>query len=266
MTRTIPQTFADLRAANKIGLIPFLPAGYPDLPTTAAALVAADAAGAACIEVGFPFSDPIADGPVIQEAFTAALAKKLTVAQIFTTIRAVHGKLAAPLVAMVSYSIVFRHGPALFIAEAAAAGFSGLIIPDLPPPEADKVCALTRAARLETILLIAPTTSPERRKEIVRLCSGFVYYLSVSGVTGERDALPAGLAQTVQEIKAMTDLPVCVGFGLHRREQIVELAKCADGAVVGSAIVRRIKEHAAEGPEKIAAVVGGYIRQLGGAT
>ena len=242
--------------------MPFVPAGYPDLPTTQRVLEVCDRAGACVIEVGFPFSDPIADGPIIQEAFTEALAKKLKTADVLACVREVSGKLSAPLVAMISYSIVFRYGLARFLADAKAAGFAGLILPDLPPPEAEEVCRQVRAAGLETILLIAPTSTPARRAEIAKLCTGFVYYLSVSGITGERDRLPAGLVEGVGQIKKITDVPVCVGFGLHQRQQIDDLAKFADGAIVGSAIVRRMKEHSKEGPEGIAAAVESYLREL----
>lgn len=181
---TIAQSFADLH--GRIGLVPFVPAGYPNIETTAATLKALDAVRPAAIEIGFPFSDPIADGPVIQQAFTEALAHKIKVADVFAMTRKLATVISTPLVAMLSFSIVFRHGPEKFFAEAKSAGFAGLIIPDLPPPEANKICGQIRAAGLDTILLIAPTTTPQRRAEIAELCSGFVYYLSVSGITGAR--------------------------------------------------------------------------------
>src|SRR5437588_2358886 len=179
--QSIGQTFDELRARGRIGLAPFLAAGFPDLETTAACLVSLQSAGASVIELGFPFSDPIADGPVIQEAFTEALKHKIKVADIFATVRGVRPDLTVPLVAMVSYSIVFHYGVERFAGEAKAAGFDGLITPDLPPPEAQRASALVRASGLDTILLVSPTTSPARREEIARLSSGFVYYLSVSG-------------------------------------------------------------------------------------
>jgi len=268
MARTIAQTFAQLKQAAKPALVPFVPAGYPDVQTTAAVLQAFDQAGASVIEVGFPFSDPIADGPVIQEAFTAALEKKIKVADVLAVVKSVREKIAAPMVAMLSYSIVFRYGLGRFLADAKSAGFSGVIVPDLPPPEAEPVSKQIQGAGLDSILLIAPTTSPERRREIVKLCTGFVYYLSVSGITGERDALPADLAANVAQIKTITDLPVCVGFGIHNREQIAQLAKVADGAIIGSAIVRRMKQSAGEsaavagGPAAIAKAVGEYVAGL----
>jgi tryptophan synthase alpha chain len=163
---------------------------------------------------------------------------------------------------MLSYSIVFRRGIERFVKEAKSAGFDGLILPDLPPPEAQRVCDIVRSGGLDTILLVAPTTTRERIAEIVRLCSGFVYYLSVSGITGERDQLPPDLAQNVRQIKSMTDLPVCVGFGISQPRHVAQLAPVADGAVVGTAIVRRIKMHGGEGPEAIATAIGAYAREL----
>src|SRR6185437_15771739 len=164
--RSIAQTFEDLRARGQIALVPFLPAGFPDLQTTVACLPALESGGANVIEIGFPFSDPIADGPVIQEAFTAALTKKLKVSDVFAAVAQVRPTLSVPLVAMVSYSIVFRYGVEKFSTDARAAGFDGMIVPDLPPPEAQNVCGKVRDAGLDTVLLVAPTTAPERRSEI----------------------------------------------------------------------------------------------------
>jgi len=247
---------------GKIALMPFIPAGYPDLPTTAACIVALEQSGATLIEIGFPFSDPIADGPTIQESFTEALKKHLKVADIFAMVRQVRKTVSLPLVAMVSYSIVFRYGVQRFAADAKAAGFDGLILPDLPPPEAQKICQTIWAAGLETILLVAPTTSPARRMEIVKLCTGFVYYLSVSGITGERTQLPADLAANVTELKMTTDVPVCVGFGISTAAHVSQLSQIADGAIVGSAMVKRMKQHLGEGADSIAKVVGEYCRVL----
>jgi len=259
---SIRAQFDALPQRKLIALMPFVPAGYPDLETTAAVLPAIEAAGASLIEIGIPFSDPIADGPTIQAAFTEALAKKLKVADVLRTVAAVRPKVSIPLVAMLSYSIVFRYGLERFLKDAKSAGFDALILPDLPPPEAQRVCESIRAAGLDTVLLIAPTSTPQRRKEIASLCSGFVYYLSVSGITGERDQLPSDLAANVAELKSLTDRPICVGFGIHKAEQVAQMAKIADGAIVGSAIVKRMKQHAAEGPTGIATAIGEYCREL----
>jgi tryptophan synthase alpha chain len=259
---TIRQTFDALRARNHIGLVPFIPAGYPDLATTAASLLAAERGGASVVEIGIPFSDPIADGPTIQEAFTVALAKKLKVDQVFETVASVRSKLSVPLVSMVSYSIVFRFGVERFVKTAREAGFNGLILPDLPPPEAQRICDTVQSGGLETILLVAPTTAPERRKQIAQLSSGFVYYLSVSGITGERDRLPEDLERNVRSLRELTDRPVCVGFGIHRPDHVAQLQGVADGAIVGSAYVKRMKGHLEEGSEALANVIEGYTREL----
>src|SRR5258706_7928642 len=220
----IASTFAALRAKGQLALMPFIPAGYPDLATTAALLPALEHAGANLIEIGIPFSDPIADGPTIQAAFTAALAKGLKLADIFQTVRQTRPKVSIPLVAMVSHSIVYRYGVERFAADAKSAGFDGLIIPDLPPPEAAAVCAKVQAAGLATSLLVAPTTSESRRKEIAALSTAFIYYLSVSGITGERDRLPENIAANLRQLRSIAKGPVCVGFGISKPEHLAELA------------------------------------------
>jgi tryptophan synthase alpha chain len=258
----ISARFADIRSRNATILMPFIPAGYPDLDCTAAAIRSLDRAGAGLIEIGFPFSDPIADGPTIQAAFTEALAKKLKVADIFNTIAKVRPDVTVPLVAMVSYSIVYRYGVDLFFTDAAAAGFDGVILPDLPPPEAEPVCKKAWAAGLDTVLLVSPTTDADRRAEIARLSTGFIYYLSVAGVTGERDSLPVDLPAHVAAVRALTDRPVCVGFGIHTPVQVRDLSKIADGVIVGSAMVKRMTEAAGQGPHAVAAAVAGYCMHL----
>ncbi len=260
--RSIADTFAHLRGSKQIAFMPFVPAGYPDLQTTIAALPTLEASGANIIEIGIPFSDPIADGPTIQASFTAALAKKLKLADVFATIKRARPTVSIPLVAMVSYSIVYRYGLDRFLIAAKDAGFDGLILPDLPPPEAQSIVATVQAAGLDTILLVAPTTTAERRREIGRLSSGFVYYLSVAGITGERDDLPPELADGVRNMKSLTDRPVCVGFGISLPRHVAQLNGVADGAIVGSAVVKRMKQHETEGAGAIVDAVGEYCREL----
>jgi tryptophan synthase alpha chain len=259
--RTIAQSFAAL-AGKGIGLVPFIPAGFPDLATTPQVIRAMDMAGVAAIEIGFPFSDPIADGPTIQHAFTAALAHKLKIADIFESVQRPASQISSPLLAMVSYSIVFRYDPDRFLSDARSAGFAGIIIPDLPPPEAEPTCEKIRAAGLDTVLLIAPTTSPQRREQIARLCSGFVYYISVSGITGARNDLPPDLPSNIRQLKSLTDRPICVGFGISTRQHMLALTNIANGAIVGSAIVKRMTEAAPSGPAAIAETVQRYCREL----
>jgi tryptophan synthase alpha chain len=258
----IRKSLGGFDAPGRIALMPFVPAGYPDLATTAKAIISLEKSGATLIEVGFPFSDPIADGPTIQEAFTEALKKKLKVADIFQMIRSVRQRAKLPLVAMVSYSIVFRYGTERFASDAKSAGFDGVIIPDLPPPEAQSICQTLWTAGLETVLLVAPTTTQDRRAEIARLSTGFIYYLSVSGVTGERAALPTDIAANLAALKKLSDVPVCVGFGISTAEHVRQLSQLADGAIVGSAMVKRMKQHLGEGPEAIAAALGKYCWEL----
>lgn len=261
----VRQSLSHFSQPGKIALMPFLPAGYPNLAVTAACITALEKAGATLLEIGFPFSDPIADGPTIQEAFTEALRNKLKVADIFATIQQVRKTASIPLVAMVSYSIVFRYGVERFVADAKSSGFDAILIPDLPPPEAQSICGKIMAAGLETVLLVAPTTTPARRAEIAKLSTGFVYYLSVSGVTGERAELPADLPANLAELKQLTDVPICVGFGISTAEQVSQLSPLANGAIVGSAMVKRMKQHQGEGTDAIAAAVGEYCKALLGA-
>ena len=238
---TLRQRIESAKASHGIALMPFLAGGYPDVATCMDVLTAIDLPGVAAVEIGFPFSDPIADGPTIQEAFTIALSKGLKVDHVFDGIAAARPRHTLPLVAMVSYSIVFRFGVKRFVDRATEVGFAALLIPDLPPPEAGPTCDLIHAGGLETVLLVSPSTPAKRRNEIARLCTGFVYYLSLAGTTGERDQLPDGVEDNVRQIKALTDVPVCVGFGVSKRQHVKQLSGVADGAIVGSAIVKRMK-------------------------
>ncbi len=260
--QSIGQTFAQVRRSGGIALMPFVTACYPSEAATAAMLPALERAGANLIEIGIPFSDPIADGPVIQESYCSVLGRGLGLDDILAMVRQARGSVSIPLLAMVSFSVVFRRGVERFAREAREAGFDGLILPDLPPPEAQPICKIVRDAGLDTVLLVAPTTPPRRRAQIAELSSGFVYYLSVAGITGERSDLPAGVLENVSQLRSMTDRPVCVGFGISRPEHVSALRGVADGAIVGSGFVRRIRDHSSESPEAIASAVGAYCRDL----
>lgn len=259
----IARSVAAARGSRGVSLLPFLPAGYPSLDATVACLQALDPIeGVGAVEIGFPFSDPIADGPVIQQAFSHALEQGVKTRDIFDALRPVAPKLRVPLVAMVSYSIIFKYGSDRFVMDAKQAGFSGILVPDLPPPEAQGFCGRVSDAGLDTVLLVAPTTTPARRAEIARLCTGFVYYLSVSGITGERAALPADLTANVRQIKSMTAVPVCVGFGISKPEHVRQLEGVGDGAIVGSAIVRVMQSVTAPTPARLASEVASACRKL----
>ncbi len=257
------QAFADLRASGRKTVLPFVTAGYPSLETTGAILRKLDTLGVRVCELGFPFTDPVADGPVIQASYTAALESGVKVGAIFDTVarfRKAGGKLA--VVGMVSYSIVYRYGPDRFVRDAAASGFDGLIVPDLPLDESADMEALAAGGGLALVQLIAPTTPPERQVEIARRSRGFVYYISVSGITGERTQLPPATVEAVGELRTHTDTPVCVGFGVSGPEIVANVCRTADGAIVGSAIVHRITDHKSDPPERIAEVVGEFVADL----
>jgi tryptophan synthase alpha chain len=236
----IESSFCAARDAGRRCVWPFLPAGCPDLETTAALIGEAERSGATGIEIGFPFSDSIADGPVIQEAFSRALQSGIRVTEIFETISRIRPDVGLPLMAMVSASIVYRIGLATFLDRAAGSGFDGLIIPDLSLEEAPSVAADAKARGLRLAMLVAPTTAPERQARIAAVADGFLYYVSVLGVTGERASLSEDVEAHVATLRKSAALPVLVGFGISTPEHVRDVCRFADGVIVGSAIVRRI--------------------------
>lgn len=240
----VDATFDRLRAAGRKAFMPFITAGDPDIGTTAELLPRLPDAGADLIEVGFPFSDPIADGPVVQASYTRALDRGLRIASVFDALRVATRSpgFHTPVLGMVSYSLVHRRGPEAFVAQAKDAGLSGLIVPDLVADEADALAAICRAADCKLVLLVTPTTTMERAGKILKLCTGFVYCVSVVGITGERDRLPPELAAHLARLRTMTDLPLCVGFGVSRADQVRHLKEVADGVIVGSALVKKLEQ------------------------
>ena len=259
----IVRTFAELRAEGKKTLLPFITAGYPDLETTEALLRDFEARGVKICELGVPFSDPIADGPVIQNSYTEVLDSGVTSEEILQTVRRYRqagGELA--LLAMVSYSIVYRHGVETYLAAAAEAGFDGLIIPDMSLEEVPAVEALAAEHELTNVMLIAPTTPPKRRIEIARHCHGFAYYVSVAGITGERDKLPEGTIAAVAQLRKHVGIPVCVGFGISGPEMVRTVCEVADGAIVGSAIVHRISDAKDEPRQELLRRIGQFVSEL----
>ena len=225
---------------KRAALMPYLMGGFPSLEESVAAGLAAADAGADLLELGIPFSDPLADGPVIHAAGTAALAAGATPHGVL----GVCERLAArvPVVLMVYANIVLTAGAEAFALRAAAAGASGMIVPDLPFDEAGELRAACDAEGLALVPLVAPTTTPERIAAIGAKARGFVYTVSLTGTTGERDALPEGLAETVERVRASTEVPVAVGFGISTAEQARAVAEIADGVIVGSRVVRAAGE------------------------
>lgn len=240
----IAQTFASLKQAGHMAFMPFLTAGDPNIDTTLELIRELSNQKVDLIEIGFPYSDPIADGPVIQASYTRVLNSGMKVDDIFNAVATLDHAATAPLVAMVSYAIVFRAGPQAFVERCQQSGFAGLIIPDLPGDEAEETSRIVQAAGLDLVELIAPTTPPERADKIVTTCSGFVYCVSIAGTTGVRSELPKELSGQLESLRSRTDLPLAVGFGISQPEQVDALRGYADGVIVGSAIVRRIEEAA----------------------
>lgn len=238
----ISAAFQQAQAADRMTFMPFVTAGDPDLDTTRQVLLSLRDANVDLIELGFPYSDPIADGPVIQASYTRALNNGVTVQGVLDMVRTLKSESMPPMLAMVSFAIVFRHGLASFAAEAAAAGFSGLIIPDLPADEADEMGTHAKAHGLDLVQLIAPTTSEGRSAQILAASSGFLYCISVAGTTGVRNELPAELTSQLKQLRKQTNLPLAVGFGISGPDQVQALAGVADGIIVGSAVVRKAAE------------------------
>lgn len=241
MPSRITQTFDSLKAEGKLAFMPFLTAGDPDLAATQAVIRNLGGCGVDLIEIGFPYSDPIADGPVIQSSYTRALGNKVHVREIFASLAELKGEPLPPLVAMVSFAIIYRTGVDEFLGHCVESGIAGLIVPDLPGDEAAELFTRTQAAGLDLIQLIAPTTPRQRARQILRSCSGFVYCIAVAGTTGERTSVADALLEQLRWLRAETDLPLAVGFGISRPEHVAPLRGLAQGVIVGSAIVRHFQ-------------------------
>jgi tryptophan synthase alpha chain len=257
--------FAANRAAGRKALAPFVTAGDPDADTTVAVLQTLDKAGASLCELGVPYSDPIADGAVIQASYTRALGKGFTLAGVFDVAKRASAGCSMPILAMASYSLIFRRGIDRFVADAVAAGLAGFVVPDLPLEESDELDAACRKAGLALVRLVTPTTPPERAEAIAKKSTGFLYCVSVAGVTGARTDLPPGLVDRVKWLKTKTDVPILVGFGISGPDQVRGVAAVADGVIVGSALVRRIAEAAGASREQMLADVAAYTGDLAAA-
>jgi tryptophan synthase alpha chain len=254
------ETFARLRRRGERALVAYVMAGDPSLTETRRLVVEAERRGADVIELGVPFSDPLADGPVIQRAGTRALAAGTTLPRVLELVATLRAEVRLPLVLFTYYNPVLAFGLKSFARTAVDAGADGVLVPDLPYEEADPLRAEAEPAGLDMIQLVAPTSTPARVKTIARLSRGFIYVVSLTGVTGERRALPAGLEAQVRTLRLVTTKPVCVGFGVSTPEQVAAVGKLADGVAVGSAIVRAIEEHA--GTAGLVKHVGDFIAAL----
>jgi tryptophan synthase alpha chain len=262
----IDELFTNLRREKRKALMPFITAGDPDLQFTADVLKELVARGCHLCEVGIPYSDPIADGPVIQASYTRALEHKIKLADILKTLGNIAPDVKAPLVTMVSYAIVYRHGLQKYVDEVRQCELAGLIVPDLPVEESAQLAAICKRSDVSLIQLVTPTTPRERAVRIAETSTGFLYYVSVAGITGERTSLPPNLVDNVGWLRTQTDLPICIGFGISKPEHVKLLAPVADGLIVGSAIVRRIAAAADKPREKVLKDVGDFAAELLAAT
>jgi len=258
----VDQAFQSIRQQGKKGFVPFVTAGDPSLDVTAAALTELGNRGATVCEVGIPYSDPIADGPVIQASYTRALDRKIKLKDILATIKEVTPSLPCPVVTMVSYAIIHRHGLEKYLDIAQDAGISGAIVPDLLVEESEIFADICRSRDFSLIQLVTPTTSQERAKQIVATSTGFLYYVSVTGITGERTELPPTIAENVRWLKQQTELPICIGFGISKPEHVLSLKDACDGVIVGSAIVRRLHEAETRAKEEVISEVGQYAESM----
>jgi tryptophan synthase alpha chain len=259
----IDSLFQSLRTQERKAFMPFLTAGDPDLAATARLASILGRFGDV-LEIGFPYSDPIADGPVIQASYTRALERGVHVEDIFAAVRK-FAVAETPLVAMASYSLIHRRGCESFLEQAQAAGFSGAIVPDLPWEESEPLSRLAAQRDFKLIHLITPTTPRERARAIAQRSTGFLYCVSITGITGERDRLPSELIDQLAWLRRHTDLPLCVGFGISRPEHVRMLSEVADGIIVGSAIVRHLEKAGSKSLDEVASAISELTQSLAAA-
>jgi tryptophan synthase alpha chain len=238
----IGESFARRRAEGRAAFVPFLTAGDPSLDRTVEAAVELERAGADVLELGVPFSDPLADGPVIQRSSERALGRGVTLEAVLGAVRRIRERSQLPLLLFSYYNPLLQRGLERLAREAGEAGVDGVLVTDLPPEEADEWLAAARGAGLDTEFLAAPTSPPERLQRLAGASRGFVYAVSRTGVTGERRALSDEAAPLVERLRGLTDEPIALGFGLSTPKQVAAAGKVADGVVVGSALVRFLEE------------------------
>jgi len=259
-TSRIDAAFEQLRAKGERALVAYLMAGDPSLAETERLVVEAERRGADLIELGVPFSDPLADGPVIQRADVRALAAGASLPRVLEMVASLRARVRIPLVLMTYYNPILAFGLKGFARTAVEAGADGVIVPDLPHEEAEPLRAEAEPAGLDMIHMVAPTSTPARVKAIARLSRGFIYVVSLTGVTGARRELPPDLDAQLRTLRLVTTKPLCVGFGVSTPEQVAVVGRLADGVAVGSAIVRTIEEHT--GTAALVEKVGDFIASL----
>jgi tryptophan synthase alpha chain len=254
--------FSGLKSSGRCAFIAFLTAGYPSLKETERLVLELDRRGVDIIELGVPFSDPMADGPAIQFSSQQALKKGVNLKEIMQMVRGLRSRTDIPICLMTYFNPVFCFGEERFAREAARCGIDGVIIPDLPPEEASLLTAACAESGVSNIFFVSPTTTAARVKKVAAASTGFIYYLSLTGVTGARAALPPDAGKQMRVIRRFSDKPVCMGFGISTPEQVRQVCKLADGAIVGSAIVSRIRDCIDKGSVNILEEVGGFGSRL----
>ena len=260
----IDRKFADLKAESKKAFIPFITAGDPSLETTVSLVSKLESTGADIIELGVPFSDPVADGRSIQKSSMRALEHGTSLKDVMQLVSEIRTQTQIPIAFLTYCNIIFKYGAKKFVEEAVKSGVDGAVIADLPPEEASELIAVAREHDFATIFLVAPTSTPERVKIVSQACTGFIYCVSLTGVTGAREQISDMLAPTLERIREHTDKPVAVGFGVSTAEQAKEVAKMADGVIVGSAIINVIEANV-DDPGKMLASVGEFASGLASA-
>ena len=256
----LDETFAKLKAKGEKALIAYIMAGDPSLQDTESLVLELERAGADIIELGVPFSDPIADGPVIQKAAERALRSGTSLRRILAVVPALRAKTRVPLVLMAYYNTIHAFGEADFCRQATAAGVDGLIVPDMPPEEAGALDTPAAKAGLYIIYLLAPTSTPDRRAMVARRSRGFVYYVSLTGITGAKLTDLGDVKRNVEKIRKSTAIPIAVGFGVATADDAARVGEAADGVIVGSAIVRQVADHQQDA--RMVEQVGRFVRSL----
>ena len=260
MINRIDKKFNELKKQKKKAFIAFITAGDPSLSVTEKLVVAFERCGVDIVELGVPFSDPLADGPTIQAASERALKKGVTLAKILQTVKRIRKKSQMPITLMTYYNPIFHRGEENFMVEAKKAGVDGMIVPDLPFEEAKNLVKAAKKHHIATVFFISPTTSISRMKTIVRAASGFIYYVSLTGVTGARKDLPQDLTTKIRMAKRFSKKPICVGFGVSTPAQVKSISRYADGVIVGSAIVQAIYKNSFK--RNLISDVGRFVKRL----
>ena len=260
----IYKKFLNLKKRKKTALIAYLTVGYPDIATTERLIIDLSKNGVDMFELGMPFSDPLADGPIIQESSNFALNHKINLDSIFSLTKRLNVKIDSPLLMMGYYNPILKYGLNRFAKKVKASGLDGIIVPDLPIEESNYLNRQLIKNKIHLINFIAPTTDKKRVKKIATQSKGFIYYVSLTGVTGARKSLPKDVATHVKQLKKISKIPICVGFGVSKKSQFESLSRFSDGVIVGSAIIKKIKDNL--GKNNLIQKVSSFIHSLKSST